>query len=53
MSKVELSVPTPFHLGSKTVRYKELAGAVLVQLGIVAIFTSAAVILWFVSPLIA
>lgn len=52
MSKVELSAPIPFHLGSKAAGYKELAGEVLVQIGIVAVLTSAAVILWFVSLLI-
>lgn len=53
MSKVELSVPTSFHFGSKAVHFREVAGAALMQLGIVAIFTSIAVVLWFISLLVA
>ena len=53
MSKAELSIAAPFHSGSKAAHFRELAGAAIVQLGIVATFTSAAVVFWFISLLVA
>lgn len=53
MSELDISGPSPDHLTFKATHLSKLAGAALVYIGIVAMFLSATLAIWFISLLIA